>query len=220
MCTRGMIDQVHVVHARRAGRHAGKAGKAPVDMGDDRVVGRPVVLQHVLDEVDPPPAGCRARCRASHRSGRSPCRTRNARICAGSPPNGRPRGIGKLGQGEVGLHLPWLFLRAQNEMPRSIASDSGSKPARAADLERLSNSWATRIPRIGRSGSSSAKFSHVSEDLTDGSTVGFCQPLVRPLPEALSESILATCCQSVQECTERFGPVINDRKDAPIAGEY
>ena len=48
----GMVDQMHVVHARRAGRHAGEAGQAAVDMGDDLLVGRPAVLQHVLDQVD------------------------------------------------------------------------------------------------------------------------------------------------------------------------
>ena len=48
----GMVDQMHVVDARRAGRHAGEAGQAAVDMGDDLLVGRPAVLQHVLDQVD------------------------------------------------------------------------------------------------------------------------------------------------------------------------
>ena len=47
-----MIDEVHVVHARRAGGHAGEAGEAAVDVLDDLGGRRPVVLQHVLDQVD------------------------------------------------------------------------------------------------------------------------------------------------------------------------
>ena len=88
----GVVDQMHVVHARRAGRHAGEAGQAAVDMGDDLPVGRPAVLQHVLDQVDAAARECRVRCRASHRSGRSRCRSRNARICAGSFPIPRHAG--------------------------------------------------------------------------------------------------------------------------------
>ena len=48
----GVIDEMHVVHARRTGRHAGEAREAPVDVENRLGVGRPVVLQHVLDEVD------------------------------------------------------------------------------------------------------------------------------------------------------------------------
>ena len=50
----GMIDEVHVVHARRTGGHAGKTGEAAVDVLDHVGSRRPVVLQHVLDEVDAP----------------------------------------------------------------------------------------------------------------------------------------------------------------------
>ena len=50
----GMIDEMHVVHARRAGRHAGEAGQAAVDMLDHFGRRRTVVLQHVLDEIDAP----------------------------------------------------------------------------------------------------------------------------------------------------------------------
>ena len=49
-----MVDQVHVVDPRRAGRHAGEAGEAAVDVAGDRGVGRRVLLQHVLDQVDAP----------------------------------------------------------------------------------------------------------------------------------------------------------------------
>ncbi len=44
---------MHVVHARRAGRHAGQARKAAVDMLDHLRRGRAVLLQHLLDEIDP-----------------------------------------------------------------------------------------------------------------------------------------------------------------------
>ncbi|MDF9864603.1 hypothetical protein M2437_003585 [Methylorubrum pseudosasae] len=48
----GMIDEVHVVHARRTGRHAGQAGEAAVDVLDHFAARRLAALQHVLDEVD------------------------------------------------------------------------------------------------------------------------------------------------------------------------
>ena len=51
----GVVDEVHVVHARRAGRHAGEARQAAVDVLDGLRVRRPPRLQHVLDQVDAPP---------------------------------------------------------------------------------------------------------------------------------------------------------------------
>ena len=48
----GMVDQVLIVHARWAGRHAGETGQAAIKMLDDRRRRRAVVLQHVLDLVD------------------------------------------------------------------------------------------------------------------------------------------------------------------------
>ena len=50
----GVIDQVHVVHAGRTGRHAGEARQAAVDMLGHLRRRRPVLLQHVLDQVDAP----------------------------------------------------------------------------------------------------------------------------------------------------------------------
>ena len=47
-----MIHEMHVVHAGGAGRHAGKARQAAIHMLDHLRRGRPVVLQHVLDEID------------------------------------------------------------------------------------------------------------------------------------------------------------------------
>ena len=48
-----MVDEMHVMHASRARRHAGEAGKATVDMLDHLRRRRPVVLEHVLDQVNP-----------------------------------------------------------------------------------------------------------------------------------------------------------------------
>ena len=48
----GMVDEMHVMHPGRACRHARQTGQAPVDMLDDLVVRRAIVLKHVLDEVD------------------------------------------------------------------------------------------------------------------------------------------------------------------------
>ena len=47
-----MIDQMHVVHAGRTGGHAGKARQATVDMFDHLARRRPVLLEHLLDQVD------------------------------------------------------------------------------------------------------------------------------------------------------------------------
>ena len=50
-----VVDQVHVVHAGGARRHAGEARKTPVHVQHRPGIRRPVVLQHVLDQVDPAP---------------------------------------------------------------------------------------------------------------------------------------------------------------------
>ena len=51
----GVIDEMHVIDTRRTGCHASETGQAAVDMGDHFFVGWPVVLQHVLDQVDAAP---------------------------------------------------------------------------------------------------------------------------------------------------------------------
>ena len=50
----GVIDEMHVVDAGGARGHAGEAGQAAVDVLDHICGRRPVVLEHVLDEVDSP----------------------------------------------------------------------------------------------------------------------------------------------------------------------
>src|SRR3546814_5135327 len=49
-----MIDQMHIVHARGAGRHARQARQAAVDMLDDLSSGFTLVLEHVLHQVNAP----------------------------------------------------------------------------------------------------------------------------------------------------------------------
>ncbi len=50
----GMIDEVLIIDAGRTRRHAGQTGQAAVDMADDFRRRRPIVLEHLLDQVDAP----------------------------------------------------------------------------------------------------------------------------------------------------------------------
>ena len=99
----GVIDQMHVMDAGGAGRHAGEAGEAAVDMLDDFGRRRAVVLQHVLDEID---AAARAvEFVAEQQIGRAG-RGAEAAMDAGADdlfrrPHMR---IGEQGGGEIGLH--------------------------------------------------------------------------------------------------------------------
>ena len=98
-----MVDEMHVVDARGAGGHAGEAGEAAVDMGDGVVVGRPVVLQHLLDQIDAP---ARAIELVAERDiGRAGRRAEAAMHAFADDPfaMGGVR-IGKLVGGEGGLH--------------------------------------------------------------------------------------------------------------------
>ncbi len=99
----GMIDEVHVVDAGRAGRHAGEARQAAIDMLGDLGRRRPVVLQHVLDEVDAPAR--RIELIAVEHIGRA-SRVAEAAMHAGAQDLFRFRDvrIGKLRQSEGGLH--------------------------------------------------------------------------------------------------------------------
>jgi hypothetical protein len=99
----GMVDEVHVVHPRRAGGHAGEAGQAAVDMGDDLVVGRTAVLQHVLDQVDS--STRRIQLVAERHIGRAGRRAEAAmHAFAQDFFRFRDVRIGELGGGEGGLH--------------------------------------------------------------------------------------------------------------------
>eukprot|EP01133_Synstelium_polycarpum_P028486 gene28487-biopygen24091 len=102
-----MIDQMHVVDARRAGRHAGKAGRAAIDMPDNLLIGRTAIFQHVLDEID---AAARAVEFVAQRD--------IGRACGGAEPAMNAfaqdlfgfgnTGVKQLLRGEVGLHATLL----------------------------------------------------------------------------------------------------------------
>ena len=98
-----VVDQVHVVHARGAGGHAGQARQAAVDMLDDLGRRRPVVLQHVLDQVDAPARGIELV--AEQHVGRAG-RGAEAAMHAGAQDSLRFRDVrvGELREGERGLH--------------------------------------------------------------------------------------------------------------------
>src|SRR5208283_1511747 len=47
-----MIDEMHVMDARGTGRHAAQARETAIEMMRRARIGRPVVLEHLLDEID------------------------------------------------------------------------------------------------------------------------------------------------------------------------
>jgi hypothetical protein len=91
------------VHARGAGGHAGEARQAAVDVLDGLLVRRPAVLQHVLDQVDPPARA--VELVAQHLVGRAG-RGAEAAMHAGAQDLVRPRDrrVAQLLGGEIGLH--------------------------------------------------------------------------------------------------------------------
>ena len=99
----GMVHQVHVVDARRAGGHAGEAREAAVDVGHELGRGFPVVLQQVLDQVNPPARAVQFVAQ-QHISGAG----RGAEAAMDAAPQdlfgGGDVRVGQLCQGEVGLH--------------------------------------------------------------------------------------------------------------------
>jgi hypothetical protein len=99
-----MVDQMHVMHARGARRHAGEARQAAVDVGDDLLGRGRVALQHLLDQVDA--AARRIELVAEQHIGRAG-RGAEAAMHAGAQNvvGHRDVRIGELGEGEVGLHF-------------------------------------------------------------------------------------------------------------------
>jgi hypothetical protein len=98
-----LINQVHVIHARRAGCHAGKAGQATIQMFDGARISGPPGFQHFLDQVDPPTRAVQLVpqdliCRASRGAKAAMHARPQDRICLGQ------RGIAQLFSGEIGLH--------------------------------------------------------------------------------------------------------------------
>src|SRR5438105_999250 len=98
-----VIDQVHVIDARRAGRHAGEAGETAVDVLDGLCTDRLAALEHILDQVD---AAARAvELVAEQDIGRAG-RGAETAMHAGAQYLFRLPivGIGKLREREAGLH--------------------------------------------------------------------------------------------------------------------
>src|SRR5947209_13308176 len=95
---------MHVVHARRTGGHAGKAGETAVDMLDHFLRRRPVLFQHLLDEIDP--AARAVEFVAEQHIGRAG-RGAEAAMDAGAQDlvGFRDIGIGELRQREFGFHV-------------------------------------------------------------------------------------------------------------------
>ena len=105
----GVVDQVHVMHARGAGGHAGEAGQAAVDMLDDVGGRRAVVLQHVLDQVDAPAR--RIELVAEQDIGRAGRGAETAMHAGAKDPIGfRGIRVGELGEGKGGLHRSNLVI--------------------------------------------------------------------------------------------------------------
>jgi hypothetical protein len=99
----GVIHQMHVMHARGARGHASEAGEAAVDMQCDLGVGRLIVLQHVLDEIDASPR--RIQLIAQQHIGGAGRRAEPAMHAGAENFVGfRDIRVGELGEGEGGLH--------------------------------------------------------------------------------------------------------------------
>src|SRR5262249_6677018 len=100
-----VIDQMHVIHARRASGHAGQAREATIDVANFLCRRCAVALKHRLDEVDS--AARAVALVAEQHEGRASRRAEAAmHALAQDVFAARRLRIGKLGQGEVGLHQP------------------------------------------------------------------------------------------------------------------
>ena len=102
----GVIDEVHVMDTRRAGRHARQAGQAAIDMLYDLGRRRAAILQHVLNKVNAPSRA--VELVAEQDVGRA-CGCAKAAMDAGAQDlfRGVDAGVGQLGEGEIGLHRPY-----------------------------------------------------------------------------------------------------------------
>ena len=171
-----MVDQMHVVDARRAGRHAGQAGQAAVDMGDGLLVGRAAVFQHVLDEINPPARA--VELIAERHIGRAGRRAEAAMHAFAQDRFGlRDMRVGELGEGEGGLHSAHpprienphrIKLLLQPLRQAASAGGCGSKTGmvrRCSSLARISVAWPPPCFLISaRSVSASGSPSHADPD--------------------------------------------------------
>src|SRR3982075_609168 len=95
---------MHVVHTRRTGGHAGEAGETAVDVLDHLLRRRPVLFQHLLDEIDP--AARAIEFVAEQHVGRTGRGTEPAVYAGAQNLVGfRDIGIGELREAEFGFHV-------------------------------------------------------------------------------------------------------------------
>ena len=142
-----LIDQMHVVHARRTGGHAGEAGQAAVDMLDHLRRRRAVLFQHLLDQVDPPARAIEL-VAEQHigRTGRGaePAMHAGAQDLVGFG----DIGIGELGEREFGFHVaairsirPRLRMILGSKLWRTRSLSAATPPAcgwKTSTLRRIS----------------------------------------------------------------------------------
>ena len=99
----GDVGEMEIVDVDGAGRHAGVAGQARIDMADRLRIGPAALLQHRPDQVDPPAR--RLVLVPGQHIGRAHRRAEAVMHAGPQDPvrRGNPR-IGKLGGGEGGFH--------------------------------------------------------------------------------------------------------------------
>ena len=106
-----MIDKVHVIHPRGAGRHATEAGEAAINMFDHFLSCIAAILKHVLDQIDAPAR--RIELIAKKRIGGTRGRTEAAMDTGAKDLSGlRDIRIVQLRFGKMGLHRGFNILRA------------------------------------------------------------------------------------------------------------
>ena len=118
----GLIHQMHIMHPRGTGRHAGQARQAPVDMLDRFRVRVALILQHVLDEIDTPARAIELIAQhliGGAGGGAEPAMHARAQDLVGA----RDLRVFKLFGGEFGLHM--LSLRARLRRFRPAPSGRG-----------------------------------------------------------------------------------------------
>src|SRR3984893_15483884 len=147
---------MHVVHPGRASGHAGEAGQAAVDMLDHLRPRRLVLLQHLLDQVDP--AARAIELVTEQHIGRAGRRAEAAMYAGAQDLVGLGDiGIGKLGEREFGLHVvpprvkrPRLRMLLGSKLARTRSLRAASPPGcgwntstllRTASDARISVAW-------------------------------------------------------------------------------
>ena len=118
----GVIDQMLIMDAGRAGSLAGKAGQAAIDMERDLGGGRTVMFQHILDQIDA--AAGAIEFVAQQRIGRA---GRQAEAAMDAGPQIAfavgDRRIGQLFGSEAGLHQPSMAMRPAPRMRQGSKAD-------------------------------------------------------------------------------------------------